>query len=144
MFCKFLKNVSKGATSWSLEVHATGQKRGNFLTDAGASVYVQAKPRVTLAVKGASRVHTLVLTSSVIIEALINICREKNVTHTHSCSSGQFSWPTKVDAIFIQENIKAIQVKKEAEIMVKSDELLHLPSQVLPSSVRLKPGWQPQ
>lgn len=38
---------------------------------------MQAKPRVTLALDGASGVHTLVLTSSIMDEALVDVCRRK-------------------------------------------------------------------
>lgn len=48
------------------------------LTKAGASVHMQAEARVTLAVVGASSVHTFMLTASVMDLALINICKKQH------------------------------------------------------------------
>lgn len=57
--------------------HTTGQNSETFLTYTGASICMQPEPLVTLAVEGASGVHTRVLTSSVMNETLINIYRGK-------------------------------------------------------------------
>lgn len=55
---------------------STAKKAVMFLTEAGATVHMQARARVAFTVVGAPGVNTSVLAASIMDLALINICRE--------------------------------------------------------------------
>lgn len=71
-------NISHGALIKAEQQDSEHGKTQSWdvVTEAGASVYMQARARVALAVVWASRVHTSVLAASIMDLALINICEE--------------------------------------------------------------------